>query len=200
MDNNPPSFSDGDTPLKSFFSSPSKQGLLTKSPYLNIDPSVSSYVSKPEFIFPEGASKQRGRFELAFGQIGASCMLGALAGGSSGLYRGLRETTLAGQTGRPRVTQLLNHISKQGSATANTLGVIAVMYSSFGVLLSLARGADDELNTIGAATATGMLFKSTSGLRKCGIGGAVGFSIATLYFIISSRDKLQSLTSSYSPA
>jgi import inner membrane translocase subunit TIM23 len=50
---------------------------------------------------------------------------------------------------------------KQGSATANTLGVLAVMYSGFGVLLSKVRGIDDELNTLTAATATGLLYKST---------------------------------------
>jgi import inner membrane translocase subunit TIM23 len=50
---------------------------------------------------------------------------------------------------------------KQGSATANTLGVLAVMYSGFGVLLSWGRGRDDELNTLTAATATGLLYKST---------------------------------------
>lgn len=33
--------------------------------------------AQPEFIFPEGASKQRGRFELAFSQIGSSVMVSA---------------------------------------------------------------------------------------------------------------------------
>lgn len=51
---------------------------------------------------------------------------------------------------------------KRGAATANTLGVVAVMYSGFGVLFSWLRGCDDELNTLGAATTTGMLFRSTS--------------------------------------
>lgn len=50
---------------------------------------------------------------------------------------------------------------KQGSATANTLGSIAVIYSAFGVILSWTRGTDDDLNTIVAATATGCLYKSS---------------------------------------
>lgn len=51
---------------------------------------------------------------------------------------------------------------KQGSGTANTLGTIAVMYSAFGVLLQWGRGdVDDELNTVLAGTATGLLYKST---------------------------------------
>lgn len=50
---------------------------------------------------------------------------------------------------------------KKGSATANTFGSVAVIYSAFGVILSWARGTDDDLNTITAATATGLLYKST---------------------------------------
>lgn len=55
---------------------------------------------------------------------------------------------------------------KHGSAQANTLGTIAVMYSAFGVLFTWARGTDDDLNTVASATATGMLYKSTGKLIK----------------------------------
>lgn len=51
---------------------------------------------------------------------------------------------------------------KSGSSLANTFGIVSVMYSGFGVLLSWVRGTDDSLNTLAAATGTGMLFKSTS--------------------------------------
>uniref|UniRef100_A0A0A9XFG0 Mitochondrial import inner membrane translocase subunit Tim23 n=1 Tax=Lygus hesperus TaxID=30085 RepID=A0A0A9XFG0_LYGHE len=183
---NPPSFADADSPLRSLIT---QRGNI-KSPYLNFDP---DYVAKPEYILPEGASKQRGRFELAFGQIGASVMVGAAVGGTSGVYNGLKQTTLAGQTGKLRRTQLLNHIMKHGSSNANTLGVLAVMYSSFGVLFSYARGTDDELNTLAAGTATGFLYKSSSGLRRCGMGGAVGLGIASLYCLVTSGDRLRNM-------
>lgn len=82
---------------------------------------------------------------------------------------------------------------KQGSATANTLGSITVLYSAFGVLLQYGRGEDDEINTVLAGTATGLLYKSTSGLRRCAIGGGVGLTISGLYclFVLmsSSNDK-----------
>jgi hypothetical protein len=35
------------------------------------------------------------------------------------------------------------------------------MYSVFGVVLQYGRGVDDELNTLVAGTATGLLYKST---------------------------------------
>lgn len=80
------------------------------SPYLNYDPRFLQSV-QPEFIFPEGAAKQRGRFELAFSQIGSSVMLGAAIGGSAGLYNGFRLTTLAKETGKLRRTQYVLIIS-----------------------------------------------------------------------------------------
>ncbi|GFG36438.1 hypothetical protein Cfor_00681 [Coptotermes formosanus] len=183
----------------------SKQNLAPLSPYLNFDP-VYLPQSQPEFIFPEGASRQRGRFELAFSQIGVSCMAGAAIGGIGGLYNGLRSTTLAGDYEQSEalnlfpLNRLLNYVMKQGSATANTLGVLAVMYSGFGVLLSWGRGSDDELNTLTAATATGLLYKSTAGVRKCGIGGAVGLGLASLYCLWTARDRLQGFRQEYSPA
>lgn len=75
-----------------------------RSPYLNYDPRYLQQ-AQPEFIFPEGAAKQRGRFELAFSQIGSSAMIGAAIGGTAGLYNGVRLTTLAKETGKLRRTQ-----------------------------------------------------------------------------------------------
>lgn len=51
-----------------------QQNVTSFSPYLNYDPRLLQQ-AQPEFIFPEGASKQRGRFELAFSQIGSAVMV-----------------------------------------------------------------------------------------------------------------------------
>lgn len=188
-------------PLSFGGSSPAlpSQQIQPLSPYLNYD---ARYLqTQPEFIFPEGASKQRGRFELAFSQIGSSAMIGAGVGGLAGFYNGMRTTALANQTGKLRRTQLLNHVMKQGAATANTLGTVAVMYSAFGVLLSWVRGEDDDVNTVVAGGATGLLYKSTAGLRKCAIGGGIGLALSSLYVLWSatggSSKKLRELRSQY---
>lgn len=74
------------------------------SPFLNYD---SNFIRKtqPEFIFPEGATKNRGRFELAFSQIGSSVMVGGGIGSLVGLYNGIRVTSLNQQQGKLRQTQ-----------------------------------------------------------------------------------------------
>ena len=48
----------------------------TINPYMNFDPALIQANQDSQFIFPEGASHQRGRFELAFSQIGGSVLTG----------------------------------------------------------------------------------------------------------------------------
>lgn len=85
------------TPVTSTFNS-------VQSPYLNYD-SRFLRQAQPEFIFPEGANKQRGRFELAFSQIGTSVMIGGGIGGLAGIYNGFKVTNALNQTGKLRRTQ-----------------------------------------------------------------------------------------------
>jgi len=170
----------------------SASGMQSVSPYLNIDPSILNQ-GGPEWIFPEGASRQRGRFELAFSQIGGAVMTGAFIGGAQGFYGGWKQMGTVEQKASVIRTQLLNHITKRGAGSANTLGVLAVMYSGFGVITSWLRGVDDEVNTVAAGTATGLLYKSSAGLRKCAIGGALGFGAASAYCLWTSKDRLKQM-------
>lgn len=58
----------------------------------------------------------------------------------------------------------------------------ALMYCSLDTLIGKLRGGEeDEFNSIGAATLTGMLFKSTAGVRPIAIAGALGGGLATAY-------------------
>lgn len=163
------------------------------SPYLNFDPAYISPIPDSQFIFPEGASRQRGRLELSFSQIGSSVFAGAAVGGLNGLYTGIKETSANQLTGAVRRTQMLNFITKQGASTAQTLGVVALMYSVFGVLLSYGRGVDDDYNTVVAGTGTGLLYKCSAGWKKCARGGGIGLGLATLYVLFKSSDKVKSM-------
>ncbi|XP_046584730.1 mitochondrial import inner membrane translocase subunit Tim23-like isoform X1 [Haliotis rubra] len=163
------------------------------SPYLNIDPTYIGGGGEGDFIFPEGANRQRGRLELSFSQIGGSVFAGGAVGGLNGVLTGYRETRAAQLTGAVRRTQMLNFITKQGASSAQTLGVIALMYSIFGVVLSTSRGVDDELNTVVAGTATGFLYKSSAGWKKCARGGAIGLTLSVAYVLFTSRDRLKTM-------
>ncbi|EDO34000.1 predicted protein [Nematostella vectensis] len=148
------------------------------SPYLSIDP---TYLNQggAEFVFPTDQKKKRGWGERMFSSIGTSYMCGLAAGGSLGLYEGLRNPD--GKTFKLRLNSVLNGCTRRGPFAANSLGVIALMYSSFDSLYGKLRGEEDELNSIAAAVTTGMIFKSTAGVRPIAIAGALGGSLAAAY-------------------
>jgi len=159
------------------------------SPYLNFDPSlIAPNNSQDSFIFPEGiGSRQRGRFEYAFSQIGGSVLTGGAVGGTIGLFKGVAETKRSDYRGALRRTQILNYVTKRSAATAQMLGVVALMYSAFGCIISKLRDSeDDAINTVSAATITGLLFKSTAGWKKCIRGGIAGAAIGSVYVAITS--------------
>ena len=136
-------------------------------------------------------------------------MVGGGVGGVVGFVQGLKDTS--GQTGKLQRTQyvsssrknaitkyyihffiarLLNYVMKHGARSANTLGTVAVMYSAFGVGLHWLRETEDELNTLAAATTTGLLYKSTSGMKSCLRGGAAGLALGLAYCAFTSKDKM----------
>jgi len=168
------------------------------SPYLNIDPAYLGIGGgDSQFIFPEGASRTRGRLEKSFSQIGASCFVGGIYGGFNGIYRGIKDVQLRELSGANRRTQLINFVAKGGASSAQTVGVISVIYSLFGVILSKTRDVDDGLNTVIAGTATGLLFKtpawaSGGGRMKVVKGGVAGLSLSVAY-VLATSDKLKDM-------
>ncbi|KAG9346198.1 hypothetical protein JZ751_008021 [Albula glossodonta] len=146
-------------------------GMSPLSPYLNVDPRYLVQ-DTDEFILPTGASKTRGRFELAFFTIGGCCITGAAFGTINGLRMGLRETRDMTWS-KPRNVHI------------------------FGVAIEKARGAEDDINTVAAGTLTGMLFKSTGGLRGVARGGLVGLAMSGAYALYNNWDRLTGSSTSY---
>ena len=120
-------------------------------------------------------------------------IVGGAIGGLNGFYTGLKETRFAALEGAAKRTQMINFIAKHGASTAQTLGVVALMYSVFGVVLSKSRGVEDELNTLTAGTLTGLLYKSSAGLKTCLRGGAAGFGLSTAYVLCTKWDKVKQM-------
>ncbi|CAL8301018.1 unnamed protein product [Lota lota] len=171
-------------------------GMSPLSPYLNVDPRYLLQDTE-EFILPTGANKTRGRFELAFFTIGGCCITGAAFGTLNGVRMGLKETRDMAWS-KPRNVQILNIVTRQGASWANTLGSVALLYSVFGVAIEKVRGAEDDINTVAAGTLTGMLFKSTSGLRGVARGGLAGLALSGAYALYNNWDNLTGSSSSSS--
>jgi len=161
------------------------------SPYLNFDPSYLQ--STPEYLMDTEAS--RGGMEKSFTAIGSSVCIGGCLGGVYGVYDGVRQTALGGLQGKLRRTRITNYTIKSGTSVSNALGSIAVSYSLIYCLLGLAVDQGeyvDEGKSITSGTLTGLLFKSTSGLKKCAKGGALGFGLATLWaFGLKKQENVQ---------
>uniref|UniRef100_A0A6G1SI08 Mitochondrial import inner membrane translocase subunit Tim23 n=1 Tax=Aceria tosichella TaxID=561515 RepID=A0A6G1SI08_9ACAR len=154
------------------------------SPYLQYQP----YNDPNQYIIPNAApGHTRGRFELAFSQIGGSVLTGALFGGTLGTVRGLNIVKDLPSYSVKR-TQMLNSIVKGGTTSANAFGVVALVYSTVGVGLSFLR-EDDDINTISAATLTGLATAAVTNkhttwqrtMMRTGIGAALGFGLSLLY-------------------
>ncbi|XP_046918606.2 mitochondrial import inner membrane translocase subunit Tim23B [Dermatophagoides farinae] len=136
-----------------------------QSPFLQVDPTIfrSPDVISSEFIFPDGGTKpSRGRFEMAFSQIGGSIMTGAVIGGAVGTFKGLKEVAQMNESFAIKRSHMLNFITRNGASIANTFGSITLVYSAIGVGLSFVQDENDDINTMIAATTTGTLYGAIS--------------------------------------
>ena len=153
---------------------------LNLSPYaINVDPSLWNH--DDEFVFPTDSKKTRSWGEKMLYRTGVSYLTGISIGGSWGFYEGL--TNPNGRTLKLRWNSVLNSCTRRGPFLANSLGVLALMYSCIdSVTIKLRGGEDDIYNSIGSAVLTGVVFKSTSGPRAILLAGAVGGSVVAAYF------------------
>lgn len=161
------------------------------SPYLHYQP----YNDPNQYIIPNAEiGHKRGRFELAFSQIGGSVLTGGLFGGTIGTVRGLKLVKDIPSYSVKR-TQMINSIVKGSTTSANAFGVVALLYSSIAVGLSLMRN-DDDINTMSAATLTGLATAAVTNknltwqktFMRTGFGAGAGLGLAILYSHIINKD------------
>jgi len=165
---------------------------VSASPGLNISPYAldPSYLPRgPEFIFPVETRKKSWN-EMMFDRTGSSYLTGLTVGGVWGLWEGVR--TPEGRTFRLRMNSILNGCTRRGPFLGNTLAVLALMYSPLESLIGHYRGEQDSMNSVAAATLTGVIYKSTAGVRAMCVAGVVGGAVLgtytlTRYFLGQSR-------------
>ncbi|KAH0021115.1 hypothetical protein KCU78_g6250, partial [Aureobasidium melanogenum] len=72
-----------------------------------------------------------------------------------------------------RLNSALNAITRRGPFLGNSAGVIAMVYNGFNSFIGHYRGKHDAANSIVAGALSGMLFKSTKGIRPMMISGGL---------------------------
>lgn len=113
--------------------------------------------------------------DLCYG-TGVTYLSGLSIGGAWGLQEGLRRS--AGQPPKLRLNSVLNAVTRRGPFLGNSAGGIAITYNLISALVGYLRGKHDSANTIAAGALSGMLFKSTRGLRPMLISGGIVGSVA----------------------
>lgn len=85
-----------------------------------------------------------------------------------------------------RLNSVLNSVTRRGPFLGNSAGVIAMVYNGINSTIGYYRGRHDSANSVMAGALSGMLFKSTRGLRPMFISGGLVASAAGAWAVGSS--------------
>jgi import inner membrane translocase subunit TIM23 len=114
--------------------------------------------------------------DLCYG-AGTTYLAALTIGGAWGLAEGLNKTPTTAPP-KIRLNGVLNSITRRGPFLGNSAGVVAMVYNGFNSAIGYARGKHDASNSVVAGALSGMLFKSTRGLKPMMISGGIVASIA----------------------
>ncbi|KAI9804075.1 MAG: Mitochondrial import inner membrane translocase subunit tim23 [Sarcosagium campestre] len=114
--------------------------------------------------------------DLCYG-TGVTYLSALSMGGAWGLVEGLNRLP-ASAPPKLRLNSVLNSVTRRGPFLGNSAGVIALVYNIFNSTIGHFRGKHDAANSIAAGALSGMLFKSTRGLRPVMISGGLVASAA----------------------
>ncbi|KLJ08625.1 hypothetical protein EMPG_15945 [Blastomyces silverae] len=119
--------------------------------------------------------------DLSYG-TGTTYLTALSIGGTWGLIEGLRKTPVSAPP-KLRLNGVLNSITRRGPFLGNSAGVLAMVYNGINSTLGHFRGKHDAANSILAGALSGMLFKSTRGLRPMMISGGIVASVAGVWAV-----------------
>lgn len=140
--------------------------------YLSLDESQLSDLPGSRSLLPSRGWSD----DLCYG-TGVTYLSALTIGGTWGLIEGLNRTP-ASAPPKLRLNSVLNSITRRGPFLGNSAGVVAMVYNGFNSTIGYYRGKHDAANSIVAGALSGMLFKSTRGLKPMMISGGIVASIA----------------------
>ncbi|KAJ1815710.1 Mitochondrial import inner membrane translocase subunit tim23 [Coemansia sp. RSA 2598] len=152
------------------------------SPQLNpiASPGGIEYLSLEDGpIYTNGVMPSRGwSDDLCYG-TGTLYIMGLTSGGAWGFVEGMKSQH--GGNFKLRLNSVLNSMTRRGPFVGNSMGVLAMFYNSINSAIGAYRGTRDQLNSLGAAGISGMLFKIGSGPRASLISGILCTSVVGAY-------------------
>ncbi|KAK4149213.1 Tim17/Tim22/Tim23/Pmp24 family-domain-containing protein [Chaetomidium leptoderma] len=145
--------------------------------YLSLEDSALSELPGSQSVLPSRGFTD----DLCYG-TGTTYLAGLSLGGAWGLQEGLRKS--AGESPKLRLNSVLNSVTRRGPFLGNSAGVVAICYNCINSYIGYLRGQNDAANSILAGGLSGMLFKSTRGLRPMIISGGIVASVAGAWAIV----------------
>ena len=146
--------------------------------YLSLEDSALSDLPGGQSVLPSRGFTD----DLCYG-TGITYLTALSIGGAWGLQDGLRKST--GQPPKLRLNAILNGMTRRGPFLGNSAGVVAIVYNCINSLIGSLRGKHDAANTVVAGMLSGMVFKSTRGVRSMAISGGVVGSVAGVWAVSS---------------
>ncbi|KAI4174269.1 MAG: hypothetical protein LQ343_002407 [Gyalolechia ehrenbergii] len=135
--------------------------------YLSLDESALSDLPGGRSALPSRGWSD----DLQYG-TGVTYLSALTLGGAYGMAEGLRRTPMSAPP-KIRLNSVLNSITRRGPFLGNSAGIIAMVYNGINSTIGYYRGKHDSANSIVAGALSGMLFKSTRGLRPMLISGGL---------------------------
>lgn len=139
--------------------------------YLSLEDSALSDLPGSQSALPSRGWSD----DLCYG-TGVTYLTALTVGGAWGLQEGLRRSH--NQPPKLRLNSVLNAVTRRGPFLGNSAGVIAMVYNGFNSFIGHMRGKHDSANSIVAGALSGMIFKSTRGVRPMMISGGIVATVA----------------------
>ena len=144
--------------------------------YLTLEDGVLSDLSGSQSVLPSRGFTD----DLCYG-TGVTYLAGLSLGGAWGLQEGLRRS--AGQAPKLRLNSVLNAVTRRGPFLGNSAGTVAITYNLINSTIGHFRGKHDAANSVAAGALSGMVFKSTRGLRPMMISAGLVGSVAGVWAV-----------------
>lgn len=109
--------------------------------------------------------------DLCYG-TGVTYLTALSIGGAWGLFEGLNRLPPSAPP-KLRLNSVLNGMTRRGPFLGNSAGVLAMVYNGINSFIGYYRGKHDAANSVVAGALSGMLFRSTRGIRPMMISGGL---------------------------
>lgn len=147
--------------------------------YLTLDESALSDLPGSQSALPSRGWSD----DLCYG-TGVTYLSALTFGGTWGMIEGIRKSP-ASAPPKLKLNSVLNSMTRRGPFLGNSAGVIAMVYNGINSTIGYYRGRHDSANSIVAGALSGMLFKSTRGVRPMMISGGLVASAAGAWAVSS---------------